>query len=93
LRIPIFNAKNSDFWRDVTLVNEYEAAISYPLVIFLNLDPYEYGLRQRELYFERTIEAAASLCLMASRERQELGIMLYNPHEGFTFIKPGAPSP
>ncbi|GHV37561.1 hypothetical protein AGMMS49546_05710 [Spirochaetia bacterium] len=74
------------------LVNEYEAAISYPLVIFLNLDPCEYGLRQRELYFERAIEAAASLCLMASRERQELGIMLYNPHgdEGFTFIKPGA---
>jgi uncharacterized protein (DUF58 family) len=74
------------------LVNEYEAAISYPLVIFLNLDPYEYGLRQRELYFERAIEAAASLCMMASRERQELGIMLYNPHEGegFTFIKPGA---
>ncbi|GHV50043.1 hypothetical protein AGMMS49579_03000 [Spirochaetia bacterium] len=74
------------------LVNEYEAAISYPLVIFLNLDPYEYGLRQRELYFERSIEAAASLCLMASREGQELGIMLYNPHEGegFTFIKPGS---
>jgi uncharacterized protein (DUF58 family) len=74
------------------LVNEYEAAISYPLVIFLNLDPYEYDLRQRELFFERAIEAAASLCLMASRERQELGIMLYNPHEGegLTFIKPGA---
>ncbi|GHT68507.1 hypothetical protein FACS1894110_16190 [Spirochaetia bacterium] len=75
----------------ILLVNEYEAAISYPLVIFLNLDPYEYGLRQRELFFERAIEAAASLCLMASREGQELGIMLYNPHEGdgFTFIKPG----
>jgi uncharacterized protein (DUF58 family) len=75
----------------VLLVNEYEAAISYPLVIFLNLDPYEYGLRKRELFLERVIEAAASLCLMASREGQELGIMLYNPHEGdgLTFIKPG----
>jgi uncharacterized protein (DUF58 family) len=74
------------------LINEYEAAVSWPLVIFLNLDPYEYGLRQRELYFERAIEAAAALCLMVSRERQELGMILYNPHEGdgFTFIRPGA---
>ncbi|GHU15378.1 hypothetical protein FACS1894163_01850 [Spirochaetia bacterium] len=83
---------NASLGNQKLLVNEYEAAISYPLVVFLNLDPYEYGLRQRELYFERTIEAAASLCMMASREGQELGIMLYNPHEGegFTFIKPGA---
>jgi uncharacterized protein (DUF58 family) len=74
------------------LVNEYEAAISCPLVVFLNLDPAEYALRQRELYFERAIEAAAALCLMASRERQELGIILYTPYEreGFSFIKSGA---
>jgi uncharacterized protein (DUF58 family) len=61
------------------LVNEYEAAVSYPLVVFLNLDPYEYGLGKRELWFERAIEAAAALCLMASRERQDLGIILYRP--------------
>ena len=61
------------------LVNEYEAAISYPLVVFLNLDPYEYALSKRELWFERAIEAAAALCLMASRDRQELGIILYTP--------------
>jgi uncharacterized protein (DUF58 family) len=64
------------------LVNEYEAAVSCPLVVFLNLDPAEYALRRRELYFERAIEAAAALCLMASRERQELGIILYTPYEG-----------
>jgi hypothetical protein len=59
------------------LVNEYEAAISYPLVVFLNLDPYEYPLQKRELWFERAIEAAAALCLMAARDRQDLGIILY----------------
>ncbi|MDR0997429.1 MAG: DUF58 domain-containing protein [Treponema sp.] len=74
------------------LVNEYEAAISCPLVVFLNLDPAEYALRRRELYFERAIEAAAALCLMASRERQELGIILYTPYqgEGFSLVKSGA---
>jgi uncharacterized protein (DUF58 family) len=61
------------------LVNEYEAAISCPLVVFLNLDPYEYGLGKRELWFERAIEAAAALCLMASRDRQDLGIIFYQP--------------
>jgi uncharacterized protein (DUF58 family) len=73
------------------LVNEYEAAISYPLVVFLNLDPYEYSLRKRELWFERAIEAAAALCLMASRERQDLGIIFYRPwaEEPWSLIKPG----
>ncbi|MDR1072367.1 MAG: DUF58 domain-containing protein [Treponema sp.] len=63
------------------LVNEYEAAISYPLVVFLNLDPDEYTLRKRELWFERAIESAAALCLMASRDRQDLGMILYMPWE------------
>jgi uncharacterized protein (DUF58 family) len=73
------------------LVNEYEAAISYPLVVFLNLDPYEYGLQKRELWFERAIEAAAALCLMASQDRQDLGIIFYRPwaEEPCTLIKPG----
>jgi uncharacterized protein (DUF58 family) len=61
------------------LVNEYDSTVSYPLVIFLNLDSAAYSLRKRELYIERAIEAAAALCLMASRERQELGIMIYKP--------------
>jgi uncharacterized protein (DUF58 family) len=73
------------------LVNEYEAAVSYPLVVFLNLDPYEYSLGKRELWFERAIEAAAALCLMASRERQDLGIIFYRPwaEEPCTLIQPG----
>jgi hypothetical protein len=73
------------------LVNEYEAAISYPLVVFLNLDPYEYSLHKRELWFERAIEAAAALCLMASRDRQDLGIIFYRPWAGepCTLVKPG----
>jgi hypothetical protein len=76
----------------VILVNEYEAAIAFPMVIFLNLDPYEYGLRKREFYFERSIEGAAALCLMTNRDRQELGIILYHPHgkAPLTFIPPQA---
>jgi uncharacterized protein (DUF58 family) len=74
------------------MVNEYESTVSFPLVIFLNLDPDEYPLKYRELYWERAIEAAAALCLMASRERQELGIILYTPRGGepLSFISPAS---
>jgi uncharacterized protein (DUF58 family) len=74
------------------MVNEYEATMSYPLVIFLNLDRYEYPLKHRELYIERVIEAAAALCLMAAGERQALGIILYVPggDENVSFIPPAA---
>jgi uncharacterized protein (DUF58 family) len=74
------------------MVNEYESTISFPLVIFLNLDLEEYSLKHRELYWERVIEAAAALCLMASRERQELGIILYTPRgpEPVSFISPAS---
>ena len=63
---------------DGLMVNEYEASLSYPLVVFLNADPVEYPAKNREPYFERAIEAAAALCVMASRERQALGFILYN---------------
>jgi hypothetical protein len=73
------------------MINEYEAAFSYPLVIFLNLALQEYPLKYRELYLERVIEAAAALCLMASRERQELGIIFYTSSkaDGLTLIESG----
>jgi uncharacterized protein (DUF58 family) len=74
------------------MVNEYESTISFPLVIFLNLDLDEYPLKYRELYWERVIEAAAALCLMASRERQELGIIFYTPQgpEPVSLIAPAS---
>jgi uncharacterized protein (DUF58 family) len=74
------------------MVNEYEATRFFPLMIFLNLDPYAYPLIKRELHLERSIEAATALCLMASRERQELGIILYTPdtNGGISVIAPGA---
>ncbi|MDR0313305.1 MAG: DUF58 domain-containing protein [Treponema sp.] len=59
------------------MVNEYEASLSYPLMVFLNADPAEYPARNREFYLERIIECAASLCVMASRERQALGFILH----------------
>jgi uncharacterized protein (DUF58 family) len=62
------------------MVNEYESTLSYPLMIFLNLNPYEYPLKKRENFMERAIETAAALCLMASRDRQEVGMIIYSPH-------------
>ncbi|MCL2478246.1 MAG: DUF58 domain-containing protein [Treponema sp.] len=60
------------------MVNEYEASLSYPLVVFLNADPLEYASKNREIYIERAIEAAAALCVMASRERQAVGFILHS---------------
>ncbi|MDR0554540.1 MAG: DUF58 domain-containing protein [Treponema sp.] len=71
-------------------VNEYEPTVSYPLVIFLNADSSAYSLKKREIYYERAIEAAAALCLMASRERQELGIIIYTGQAPLLLITPSA---
>jgi len=78
------------------LVNEYETTAAYPLMIFLNLDSDEYPVKKRILYMERTIEAAAALCLNASRGRQVTGIIIYTssdegcvsviPPSSFTFV-------
>jgi hypothetical protein len=46
-------------------------------MIFLNMAKNEYPLKKQNDYIERTIEAAAALCLRASAERQELGIIFY----------------
>jgi uncharacterized protein (DUF58 family) len=74
------------------MVNEFEASLAYPLVVFLNLDPLEYPLRKRGAQMERCIEAAAALCLLASGERQELGIIIYSPRsaEPVELIKPSS---
>ena len=74
------------------LVNEYEATASYPLMIFLNLDRGEYPVRKHRAYLERTIEAAAALCLKASKERQEIGLIFYtsNREGGISVVTPSA---
>jgi hypothetical protein len=74
------------------LVNEYEARASYPLMIFLNANQNEYPQKNQSTFIERTIEAAAALCLRASLERQELGIIIYisNQEESISVIKPAS---
>jgi uncharacterized protein (DUF58 family) len=74
------------------MVNEYEARASYPLMIFLNTNRNEYPQKKQNTFIERTIEAAAALCLRASLERQELGIIIYisNLEEGISVIKPAS---
>ena len=59
------------------LVNEYDATASFPMMIFLNLDQSEYPGRDQRGLIERSIEAAAALCLKASRERQDVGIIFF----------------
>jgi len=71
------------------LVNEYEATASYPVMIFLNADQSEYPARTQIIYIERAIEAAAAICLKASRERQELGIIIHT-EAGTSVILPSA---
>ena len=70
------------------LVNEYEASLSYPLVLFLNVDPEEYAIKKREQYIERVIEVGAAVCLMAARERQVLGLII---HTGTSNASDGDP--
>jgi uncharacterized protein (DUF58 family) len=74
------------------LVNEYEATTSYPLMIFLNVNQNEYWGKKKRIFMERAIEAAAALCLMASRERQEIGIIFYTSYQedGISVITPSA---
>ncbi|MDR0601178.1 MAG: DUF58 domain-containing protein [Treponema sp.] len=70
------------------LVNEYDAAVSRPLAVFLNLDPASCRSNLREFYLERAIEAAAALCVMAARERQDLGIACYVSGGGGPVVMP-----
>jgi hypothetical protein len=74
------------------MINEYDATASYPLMIFINADKNDYPVKKQGAYIERVIEAAATLCLKASRERQELGIIIYTScHEGgISVIAPSA---
>ena len=75
------------------LVNEYEATASYPVMIFLNVNQDEYPARNRRFFTERIIEAAAALCLKASRERQPLGIIIYKSGGEITVIPLSASAP
>jgi len=74
------------------MVNEYEAAASYPLMIFLNADKNEYPVKKQGVFIERAIEAACALCLKTAREKQELGIVFYTSsgEGGITVIAPSA---
>jgi len=74
------------------LINEFDATASYPLMIFLNLEQNDYHKKDRRILMERVIEAAAAVCLKASRERQEFGIIIYtSPLEGgISVIEPAA---
>ncbi|MCL2244253.1 MAG: DUF58 domain-containing protein [Treponema sp.] len=74
------------------VINEYEATVSCPLMIFLSLNKGEYPARKHGAYMERAIEAAAALCLKASVEKQEVGIIFYlSCHEkGLSVIPPSA---
>jgi hypothetical protein len=56
------------------------------------MDQNLYPRKNRRVLMERTIEAAAALCLKASAERQEIGIIIYtsNHENGTSVIAPAA---
>ena len=54
----------------------------------MNVDPSEYQLKYREIHLERAIEAAAAFCIMASRDRQALGLVLYTSPFNIKTIHP-----
>jgi len=74
------------------LINEFDATASYPLMIFLNLEENDYRKKNRKILMERVIEAAAAVCLKASKERQEFGIIIYTSplEDGISVIAPSA---
>ncbi|MCL2276614.1 MAG: DUF58 domain-containing protein [Treponema sp.] len=75
------------------LINEYEASASYPVMLFLNVNWDDYHFKNRRFNIERIIEAAAALCLKASRERQSFGIIIYTlSHEGGISVIPASAS-
>jgi uncharacterized protein (DUF58 family) len=85
-------APSSDGVSSGFMINEYDATAAYPLMIFLNVDQNDYPVKKRGAYIERVIEAAAALCLKASYERQELGIIIYTScgEGGSSVIVPSA---
>jgi len=74
------------------LINEFDATASYPLMIFLNMEQNDYHRKNRSILMERVIEAAAAICLKASKERQEFGIIIYTSsgEDGISVIAPSA---
>ncbi|MDR2194870.1 MAG: DUF58 domain-containing protein [Treponema sp.] len=60
------------------MVHEYEATVSYPCMVFLNLDLRLYPPRKSHAYSERAIEAAAALCRESSERKQNTGIIIFS---------------
>ncbi|MDR2793991.1 MAG: DUF58 domain-containing protein [Treponema sp.] len=60
------------------MVNEYEATVSYPCTVFLNLDIRQYPSIKGHSFIERAIEAAAALCRESSERKQNTGIIIFS---------------
>jgi hypothetical protein len=60
------------------MVNEFEATISFPLMVFLNIDINAYPAKKGIPFMERVIEAAAALCLSSLQERQSVGMIIFS---------------
>lgn len=72
------SARQPGGWGFSLVVNEYEATVSHPLAVFLNLDIDMYPRMKGRLFMERAIEAAAALCIESSGRRQDTGIIIYS---------------
>jgi uncharacterized protein (DUF58 family) len=60
------------------IINEYEATVSHPIMVFLNLDSNFYPPAKARSLIERAIEGAAAICLEYSRKKQDVGIIIFS---------------
>ncbi|MDR0643792.1 MAG: DUF58 domain-containing protein [Treponema sp.] len=65
------------------MVNEYEATVSFPMSVFLNLDIDAYPVKKALSFMERAIEVGAALCLLSARKQQDMGLLIFSQRKTF----------
>ncbi|MDR0411271.1 MAG: DUF58 domain-containing protein [Treponema sp.] len=65
------------------MVNEYEATVSFPMSVFLNLDIDAYPTKKALNYIERVIEVGAALCLLFAQKQQDMGLVVFSHRKTF----------
>jgi uncharacterized protein (DUF58 family) len=65
------------------MVNEYEATVSFPMSVFLNLDIDAYPVKKALSFMERVIEVGATLCLLSAQKQQDIGLVIFSQRKTF----------
>ncbi|MDR0784358.1 MAG: DUF58 domain-containing protein [Treponema sp.] len=65
------------------MINEYEATVSFPMSVFLNLDINAYPVKKALSFIERAIEVGAALCLLSAQKQQDMGLIVFSQRKTF----------